>query len=154
MIRLANLPSLPISVSPAACRSTVKSAIIGFVAGILLTGCMPTKRVAEPTLVMKVGSAYQPAAQCISTGLGIEFRDGHPRLDFYRGTAEITIEAPRGGMLAFVTVEPDVYKGSVVKFYNGDLYWPDKEVSGVYPDIARDNWHRVERAVHNCDKVA
>ncbi len=120
----------------------------------LSAGCMPASRVAEPTLIMKVGSDYQPAARCISTGLGIEFRDKHPRLDFYRRQAEITLEAPRGGVLAFVTVEPDVYRGSVVKFYNGDLYWPNHEVSGVYPDLARDNWHRVERAVQNCDKVA
>lgn len=119
-----------------------------------LSACMPQERVAEPTLVMKVGSEVEPAAQCISTGLGIEFRDKHPRLDFYRGVAEITINAPRGGVLAFVTVEPDVYKGSVVSFHNGDLYWPDHEVSGVYPDLARDNWHRVERAVQNCDKTA
>lgn len=119
----------------------------------LAAGCMPASRVAEPTLTMKVGGNYQPAAKCISTGLGIEFRDPHPTLDFYRQTAEITLNAPRGGVLAFVTVEPDVYRGSVVKFYNGDLYWPNHEVSGVYPDLARDNWHRVERAVHNCDKV-
>src|SRR5437879_4093680 len=99
----------------------------------LSAGCMPAARVAEPALVMKVGSEYQPAAQCITTGLGIEFRDKHPRLDFYRREAEITLEAPRGGVLAFVTVEPDVYKGSVVKFYNGDLYWPKHEVSGIYP---------------------
>ncbi|MET1027922.1 MAG: hypothetical protein ABWY00_12185 [Dongiaceae bacterium] len=156
MIRLARLSSLSVSALPAACRATGKALVIAAAAGLcaLPAGCMPAQRVAEPTLVMKVGSDYQPAAQCISTGLGIEFRDKHPRLDFYRSTAEITIEAPRGGVLAFVTVEPDVYKGSVVRFYNGDLYWPDHEVSGVYPDIARDNWHRVERAVQNCDKVA
>ena len=153
MIRPASLPSLSASAPPAARRLAAKSVLIGIVACALTAGCMPTERVAEPTLVMKVGSEYQPAAQCISTGLGIEFRDKHPRLDFYRSTAEITIEAPRGGVLAFVTVEPDVYRGSVVKYYNGDLYWPDHEVSGVYPDIARDNWHRVERAVQNCDKV-
>jgi hypothetical protein len=121
---------------------------------LLLGGCMPASKVAEPTLTMKVASDVQPAAQCISTGLGLEMRDKHPRLDFYRNQAEITIEAPRGGVLAFVTVEPDVYKGSVVKFYNGDLYWPRHDVSGAYPDLARDNWHRVERAVHNCDKGA
>jgi hypothetical protein len=120
---------------------------------MFLAACMPQERVAEPTLVMKVGAEVEPAAQCITTGLGIEFRDKHPRLDFYRGVAEITINAPRGGVLAFLTVEPDVYKGSVVRFHNGDLYWPDREVSGVYPDIARDNWHRVERAVQNCDKT-
>jgi hypothetical protein len=42
----------------------------------------------------------------------------------------------------------------VVKFYNGELYWPNHEVSGVYPDTMRDNWHRVERAVQGCDKPA
>jgi hypothetical protein len=121
---------------------------------LLLAGCMPASKVAEPTLTMKLGAEVQPAAQCISTGLGTELRDPHPRVDYYRNEAEITINAPRGGVLAFVTVEPDVYKGSVVKFYNGDLYWPNHESSGVYPDVARDNWHRVERAVHGCDKAA
>lgn len=120
----------------------------------LLAGCMPASKVAEPTLTMKVGAEVQPAAQCISTGLGTEFRDPHPRVDYYKNEAEITINAPRGGVIAFLTVEPDVYKGSVVNFYNGELYWPNHETSGVYPDLARDNWHRVERAVHGCDKPA
>jgi predicted small secreted protein len=122
-------------------------------ASLLLSACMPASRVADPALTMKVGADVQSAAQCISTGLGIELRDKHPRLEFDRNEAEITIEAPRGGVLAFVTVEPDAYKGSVVKFYNGELYWPRHDVSGVYPDLARDNWHRVERTVHNCDKA-
>jgi hypothetical protein len=119
-----------------------------------LSACMPASRVAEPTLTMKVGPAVQPAAQCISTGLSVELRDEHPRVDYYENEAEITIEAPRGGVLAFLTVEPDVYKGSVVKFYNGDLYWPNHTSSGVYPDIMRDNWHRIERTVKGCDKPA
>ncbi|TXH34800.1 MAG: hypothetical protein E6Q98_18130 [Rhodospirillaceae bacterium] len=135
-------------------RRTFLGTFLVLASAASISACMPQERVAEPTLVMKVGSEVEPAAQCISTGLGIEFRDKHPRLDFYRGVAEITINAPRGGVLAFVTVEPDVYKGSVVSFHNGDLYWPDHEVSGVYPDVARDNWHRVERAVQNCDKTA
>lgn len=117
-----------------------------------LSACMPASRVAEPTLTMKVGPEVQPAAQCISTGLGLELRDEHPRVDYYRNEAEITIQAPRGGVLAFLTVEPDVYKGSVVKFYNGELYWPNHTSSGVYPDLMRDNWHRIERTVRSCDK--
>lgn len=130
--------------------SAVMSVLLS--SAFLLNACMPAERVAEPTLTMKVGPAMQPAAQCISTNLGQEMRDPHPRLDFYQNQAEITFNAPRGGVLAFVTVTPDVYKGSVVKFYSGDLYWPNHEVSGVYPDIMRDNWHRVERAVSSCDK--
>jgi|GEM_PF-6131433 hypothetical protein len=131
-----------------------RSLALTIVAGLALGACMPAARVAEPTLTMKVGAAVEPAAQCISSGLATELRDPHPRVDFYRNEAEITINAPRGGVLAFLTVQPDVYKGSVVKFYNGELYWPNHEVSGVYPDTMRDNWHRIERAVQNCDKSA
>lgn len=136
-------------------KRTILAAIVALSTGALaLSGCMPAARVAEPTLTMKVGAAMQPAAQCISANLGQEMQDKHPRLDFYRNQAEITINAPRGGVLAFVTVEPDIYRGSIVKFYSGDLYWPSNQVSGVYPDLMRDNWHRAERAVQNCDKAA
>jgi hypothetical protein len=136
-------------------KSPLPSAFLAFATMALSLGaCMPASRVAEPTLTMKVGSAVQPAAQCISTGLGLEMRDQHPRVDYYENEAEITIEAPRGGVLAFLTVEPDVYKGSVVKFYNGELYWPNHTSSGVYPDVMRDNWHRIERTVQGCDKPA
>jgi len=136
-------------------KAPIRAALSILIAGaVLLTGCMPAARVAEPTLTMKVGSAMQPAAQCILANLGQEMRDPHPRLDYYQNEAEITINAPRGGVLAFVTVEPDVYKGSVVRIYSGDLYWPNHAVSGVYPDTMRDNWHRMERAVNSCDKSA
>lgn len=135
-------------------KTPIPGPLLMLAAVLGLGACMPASRVAEPALTMKVGSAVEPAAQCISSGLATELRDPHPRVDYYRNQAEITINAPRGGVLAFLTVEPDVYKGSVVKFYNGELYWPNHEVSGMYPDTMRDNWHRIERAVHNCDKTA
>ena len=140
--------------SPLSSRTIRRPLALLTVSALSLGACMPAARVAEPTLTMKVGAAVEPAAQCISSGLAAELRDPHPRVDYYRNQAEITINAPRGGVLAFLTVQPDVYKGSVVKFYNGELYWPNHEVSGVYPDTMRDNWHRVERAIQSCDKKA
>lgn len=140
--------------TPLSGRPIRRPLVLMMISALSLGACMPEARVAEPTLTMKLGAAVEPAAQCISSGLATELRDPHPRVDYYRNQAEITINAPRGGVLAFLTVQPDVYKGSVVKFYNGELYWPNHEVSGVYPDTMRDNWHRVERAVQNCDKKA
>jgi hypothetical protein len=65
-------------------------------------------------------------------------------------STEITVEAPRGGLLAFVTVDPLPSGDSHVTIYNGELYWPRRQVSGEIPDFLRDNWHRTERAVLAC----
>jgi len=40
-------------------------------------------------------------------------------------STQISVEAPRGGLLAFVTIEPLPSGDSHVTIYNGDLYWPD-----------------------------
>lgn len=112
--------------------------------------CTPTLKVAEPDIVMKSPVAPRSLTGCLATRLGEKFRDRRPIVDFYRGVHEITIDSPRGEKLAFVTVEPDLAGGSIVRFWNGDLYWPEHHISGVWPDVMRDNWHRFEAAQNAC----
>ncbi len=112
--------------------------------------CTPTVKVAEPDIVMKSPVAPRALTSCLAVKLGENFRDRRPTVDIYRGVHEITIDSPRGEKLAFVTVEPDFAGGSVTRFWNGDLYWPDHTVSGVWPDVMRDNWHRFEAAQNAC----
>lgn len=130
-----------------------------FLAGLLALGapfglgaCTPASLVAQPDIVMK--SAVPPAAlaPCVADNLGRQMRDPRPKLVYYRGLHEISVTSPRGDLLAFMTVEPDWASGSIVSFYNGDLYWPDRTTSGMFPDIARDNWHRAENAVIACQQ--
>jgi len=112
--------------------------------------CTPTSKVAEPDIVMKSPVAPSVLAQCLAVKLGERFRDQRPTVDRYEGIHEITIESPRGEKLAFVEVQSDYAGGSTVRFWNGDLYWPDHRVSGVWPDVMRDNWHRFEWAERDC----
>jgi hypothetical protein len=121
-------------------------------AALALAGCTPTSLVAQPDIVMK--SALPPAtlAPCVADNLGRQMRDTRPKLVHYRGIHEISVTSPRGDLLAFMTVERDWANGSIVSFYNGDLYWPDRTTSGMFPDIARDNWHRAENAVIACQQ--
>ncbi|HWA49935.1 MAG TPA: hypothetical protein VG742_16805 [Dongiaceae bacterium] len=123
-------------------------------ATLALGGCTPTSLVAQPDIVMK--SAVPPAtlAPCIAQDLGRQMRDIRPKLVYYRGIHEISVNSPRGDLLAFLTVEQDWANGSIVSFYNGDLYWPDRTTSGMFPDVARDNWHRAENAVLACQPQA
>ena len=123
-------------------------------ATIALGGCTPTSLVAQPDIVMK--SAVPPAtlAPCIAQDLGRQMRDIRPKVVYYRGIHEISVNSPRGDLLAFLTVEDDWASGSVVSFYNGDLYWPNRTTSGMFPDVARDNWHRAENAVLACQPQA
>lgn len=116
--------------------------------------CTPTSKVAEPDIVMKSPVAPNVLAQCLAVKLGQNFRDQRPTVDVYGGIHEITIESPRGEKLAFVEVQSDYAGGSTVRFWNGDLYWPDHRASGVFPDVARDNWHRFERAQRDCQPTA
>ena len=115
-----------------------------------LAGCTPTSKVAEADIVMKSAVPPHELAPCLAVELGRVFRDQRPTVDIYRGMHQITVDSPRGEKLAFVTVETDLADGSVVSFWNGDLYWPDHTASGVWPDIARDNWHRFEAAENAC----
>lgn len=123
--------------------------LAGFLAAAL-GGCTPTSLVAQPDIVMKSAVAPAVLAPCVAENLGRQMRDGRPKLVYYRGVHEISVSSPRGDLLAFMTVEPDWSTGSTVSFYNGDLYWPDHRTSGMFPDVARDNWHRAENAVLAC----
>lgn len=115
-----------------------------------LAACTPTSKVAEPDIVMKSAVMPDILAPCLAAKLGQQFRDHRPRRVEYREIHEITVDSPRGEKLAFVTVAPDFAGGSVVSFWNGDLYWPNHVDSGVWPDVARDNWHRFEAAENAC----
>jgi hypothetical protein len=123
---------------------------LALAAALALGACTPTSKVAEPDIVMKSAVIPQVLAPCLAYKLGQQFRDHRPSVDYYRGVHEIAIDSPRGEKLAFVTVESDRAGGSVVSFWNGDLYWPDHTVSGVWPDVMRDNWHRFENAENAC----
>lgn len=101
---------------------------------------------------MKLQGSTAQTTPCIAGNLSREFQDTLPVVN--RGnthdSTEISVEAPRGGLLAFVTVDPLPSGDSHVTIYNGDLYWPRRNTSGVFPDFLRDNWHRTERAVLEC----
>ena len=120
----------------------------------ILTACSSGAMMSRPDIVMKIAPATNTATACVADGLGREFQDTIPAIETVRGVSQISVNAPRGGLLAFVTVEPGPGGGSLVKFYNGDLYWPKTQISGVFPDIARDNWHRAEKAITACAKAA
>jgi hypothetical protein len=105
---------------------------------------------------MKLQGSTAQTTPCIAGNLSREFQDVLPVVN--RGNThdsiEISVEAPRGGLLAFVTIDPLPSGDSHVTIYNGDLYWPRRNTSGVFPDFLRDNWHRTERAVVACQKQA
>lgn len=131
--------------------------LAGFLAATAIaavSGCTPTSLVAQPDIVMKSALPPNALAPCVAERLGQQMRDTRPKLVYYRGIHEISVSSPRGDLLAFMTVEPDWSTGSIVSFYNGDLYWPDRATSGMFPDIARDNWHRAENAVLACQQPA
>ncbi len=101
---------------------------------------------------MKLHGSTGETTPCIADHLGQEFRDTLPVVSHgnTHDSDEISVEAPRGGLLAFVTVEPLPSGDSHVTIYNGNLYWPSHNTSGVFPDFLRDNWHRTEHAVLAC----
>jgi hypothetical protein len=118
-----------------------------------LTGCQWADTSDQP-ITLKIATPTEQATPCLAESLGREFQDTLPIVDRGNmpGGHEITVNAPRGGMVAFLTVEPIyVGGGTKVTFYNGLLYWPRRNTSGVFPDVARDNWHRAERAILACD---
>ena len=92
----------------------------------------------------------QRVAQRLAIKLGEQFRDQRPIVDSYDGSHEIAVESPRGEKFAFVEVQSDYAGSSTVRFWNGDLYWTDHRVSGMWPDVMRDNWHRFEWAHRDC----
>jgi hypothetical protein len=116
-----------------------------------LAGCAWVQN--DPVAMKLPGTAAQ-VTPCIANNLGKEFQDVVPVIDHGNtpGSREITLNAPRGGMLGFVTVEPIPSGGSAITYYDGKLYWPNRTTSGVFQDFARDNWHRAERAVLLCGR--
>jgi hypothetical protein len=124
--------------------------LLAILAAMALGACTPTSKVAEPDIVIKSPVAPKILTSCLAYKLGEQFRDNRPTVDVYRGIHEITVDSPRGEKLAFVEVESDYAGGSFVRFWNGDLYWPQHMVSGVWPDTMRDNWHRFEAASKAC----
>lgn len=128
----------------------IAAPLLAVLAAAALGACTPTTKVAEPDIVMKSPVIPEVLAPCLAYKLGQQFRDYRPTVDRYRGVHEITIDSQRGEKLAFVTVESDYANGSIVSFWNGDLYWPNHTVSGVWPDVMRDNWHRFEAAENAC----
>jgi hypothetical protein len=103
---------------------------------------------------MKLPGTTAQVTPCIANNLGKEFQDTVPIIEHGNtpGSREITINAARGDMLGFVTVEPIASGGSSITYYDGALYWPHRAVSGVFQDFARDNWHRAERAILLCGR--
>jgi hypothetical protein len=115
-----------------------------------VAACTATEHIAAPDIVARIDQTTEPMANCLAQALANEFQGAAPDLLFFGRRAEISVYAPRGGLIAFVTVEPHPNNKSIVKFYNGDLYWPTHQVSGVFPDMARDNWHRADAAIRAC----
>jgi hypothetical protein len=103
---------------------------------------------------MKLPGTTAQVTPCIANNLGKEFQDTVPVVEHGNtpGSREITINAARGAMVGFVTVEPIASGGSAITYYDGKLYWPNRVSSGVWPDFARDNWHRAERAILLCGR--
>jgi hypothetical protein len=119
-----------------------------------LGACASTEMMAKPDITARLPQQPEGVANCLAQALANEFRGAAPDLLFFGPKAEISVYAPRGGLIAFVTVEPYPNGKSLVKFYNGDLYWPTHQVSGVFPDMARDNWHRADNAIKACAPVS
>lgn len=121
-----------------------------------VTGCQWVDTSDQP-IAYKLAVPTEQATPCLAESLSREFQDTLPVVDRGNvpGGQEITVNATRGGMVAFLTVEPVNFgSGSKVTFYNGLLYWPRRNIGGVFPDVARDNWHRAERAILACDRPA
>ena len=119
----------------------------------ILGGC---SWVANDPIGMKLPGTSAQVTPCIANNLGKEFQDTVPVVEHGNtpGSREITINAPRGATLGFVTVEPVPSGGTTVTYYDGQLYWLSRVSSGVWPDVARDNWHRAERAIADCGKAS
>src|SRR3954469_2750752 len=83
-------------------------------------------------IAMKLSGTTAQVTPCIANNLGKEFQDGVPVIEHGNtpGSSEITINAARGAMVAFATVEPIPSGGSAVTYYDGQLYWPNRATSG------------------------
>lgn len=127
--------------------------LLPLAACLLAGGCTSSELLAKPDITARIDQPPLVMAGCLNDSLAAEFPGAQPDLHGFPTKSEISLYAPRGGLIAFVTIEPHSNGKSLVKFYNGDLYWPTHQVSGVFPDMARDNWHRVEDALRACAPV-
>ena len=128
------------------------AAIIGLLQLIQsVTGCA---WVGNDPIAMKLPGTTAQVTPCIANNLGKEFQDTVPVIEHGNtpGSSEITVNAARGATVGFVTVEPIPSGGSSVTYYDGKLYWPNRTTGGVFPDFARDNWHRAEHAILLCNR--
>jgi hypothetical protein len=132
----------------------MRHAALPLTAALLLGACTSTELLAKPDITARIDQPPMVMSGCLNDALANEFRGAYPDAQQYGPRTEISLYAPRGGLIAFITVEPHPNGKSLVKFYNGDLYWPEYQVSGVFPDMARDNWHRVEQALKTCAPVS
>lgn len=119
-----------------------------------LAACTSTSLLAKPDITARIDQTPDVMAPCMASALATQFPGTEPDLLVFGPKSEISVYAPRGGLVAFVTVEPHPNNKSVVKFYNGDLYWPTHQVNGMFPDMARDNWHRADAAIKSCVPVS
>jgi hypothetical protein len=121
---------------------------------LLFQGLAGCSWILNDPVAMKLPGTTAQVTPCIANNLGKEFQDGVPVIEHGNtpGSSEITINAARGEMVGFVTVEPIPSGGSSVTYYDGQLYWPRRTINGVFPDFLRDNWHRAERAILLCDR--
>ena len=121
---------------------------------LLIQGLAGCAWVNNDPVAMKMAGTTTQVTPCLVSNLGKEFRDGVPVVEHGNtpGSREITINAPRGAALGFLTVEPIPSGGSSVTYYDGQLYWPNRMTSGLFPDYLRDNWHRAERAILQCER--
>lgn len=132
----------------------MRHAVLPLAATLLLGACTSTELLAKPDITARIDQPPMVMSGCLNDALATQFPGAYPDAQQYGPRTEISLYAPRGGLIAFITVEPHANGKSLVKYYNGDLYWPEHQVSGVFPDMARDNWHRVEQALQTCAPVS
>lgn len=132
----------------------MRIALLSLFALLGVSACTSTEMLAKPDITARVDQTPDVMGPCMANALATQFPGTEPDLLVFGPKAEISVYAPRGGLVAFVTVEPHPNNKSVVKFYNGDLYWPTHQVSGVFPDMMRDNWHRGDAAIKSCVPVS
>jgi hypothetical protein len=132
----------------------MRHSLLPLSAALILAGCTSTELLAKPDLTARIDQPPMIMSGCLNEALATQFPGAMPDLQQFGPKSEISLYAPRGGLVAFITVEPHPNGKSLVKFYNGDLYWPEHQVNGLFPDMARDNWHRVEKALQVCAPVS
>jgi len=121
---------------------------------VLIQSVVGCSWVLNEPVAMKLPGTTAQVTPCLANNLGKEFRDGVPVVEHGNtpGSSEITINAARGAVVGFVTVEPIPSGGSAVTYYDGEYYYPNRVTNGTFPDFARLNWRRAERAILLCGR--